>query len=129
MALRIGYDLFSGASQAGIDNSVPGVVQVETAKALKYKLKIQRLADNKEWNTTTGAWATATVAEADELDFEGSVTSSGNVPAIRRISMRIPAEALVGIDADGCIITAYATGDTPSSAGVAMTLAFKPTTL
>jgi hypothetical protein len=127
--LRIGYDVFAGSSQAGTDASVPGNIQLETAKALKYKLKVQRLSDNYYWNNTTPAWQAGAVAEADELDFFGSFSNSGqSVPATRRLKMKLPAEVLADIDADGFVVVAYAAGDTPATEGVSMTLTYKPTT-
>ncbi|HUX79418.1 MAG TPA: hypothetical protein VMW10_06720, partial [Alphaproteobacteria bacterium] len=75
---------------------------------------------------TTPAFQAGAVAEADELVFFGSDALNPN--ATRRCMMKIPALALAGIDADGCILTAYATGDTPSTEGVSMTLSFKPIT-
>jgi hypothetical protein len=125
-SLRVGYDLFAGSSQAGIDASISGVIQVETAKALKYKLKIKRLSDDKYWDTSTPGWETSEPAEADELDFVGSEVLTGQAPsALRRLQMRIPQTILEGIDSSGAIFTVYATGDTPATAGVAVTLAYQ----
>lgn len=124
-SLRIGYDLFAGASQAGIDDGTPGNIQVETAKALKYKVKVQRLSDDKYWDTSTPGWEASEPAEADELDFVGSWNSTGTLSATRRIAMKLPATLLAGVDSDGCVVTVYATGDTPATDGVAMTLAYQ----
>lgn len=126
--LRIGYNLFAGSTQAGVDSSVPGDFQVETAKALGYKMKVQRLSDNYYWNNSTPGWQAGAVAEADELDFVGSSTESGNMSAVRRLLMKLPKAVHDGIDADGCIVIAYALGDTPATAGVAITLPYKPVT-
>ena len=126
--LRIGYNLFSGSSQAGTDDGTPGVIQLETAKALGYKLKVQRLSDSFWWNATTPAWQAGAVAEADDLDFTGSINDSGSVGATRRLQMRIPNLVAAGITALGAKYTAYALGDTPASAGVDMTLEYKPIT-
>lgn len=128
MTLRIGYNLFAGSSQAGTDSNVPGDIQVETAKALKYKLRVVRASDSWYWNATTGAFQAGAPAEADELDFVGSYSLNGqSVPAIRRIAMKLPAAVIAGITSAGFTVTAYATGDTPATAGVDMTLEFKPT--
>jgi hypothetical protein len=124
MTLKIGYDLFAGASQAGYNSGVPGVIQIETAKALKYKLRVVRASDSNYWNATTGAFQAGAPAEADELTVPGSVETSP--AAIRRLSMRLPAAAITGITSAGFTVTAYATGDTPASAGVDMTLEFQP---
>jgi len=125
----MGYDMFAGSSQAGIDISLSGKLQLETAKALTYRLKVQRLSDNYYWNNTTPGWQAGAVSEADELVFFGSQVLSGGVPpALRRLTMRLPQTVLAGIDADGCTLTAYAAGDTPAVDGVSMTLSFKPTT-
>jgi hypothetical protein len=127
--LRIGYDLFAGSSQAGTDSSVPGDILLETAKALKYKLQVQRASDSYYWNATTGAFQSGAPAEADELDFFGSYSPSGATPqAVRRLRMKIPDAVATGITSAGFTVTAYATGDTPSSAGVDMTLEFAPMT-
>lgn len=124
MTLKIGYDLFAGASQAGTDSGVPGVLQIETAKALAYRVKVQRASDSYYWNETSGAFQSGAVAEADELLVPGS---DGLHPgAIRRLAMRLPKECIDGITSAGFTVTAYAAGDTPSSAGVDMTLEFQP---
>ena len=126
MTLRIGYDLFAGSTQAGTDSSLMGNIQIETAQALKHKIKVQRLSDNYYWNNTTPGWQAGAVAEADELDFMGSDVVRPQ--AISRYMMKLSATILAGIDADGCVLTAYASGDTPSTDGAAITLAFKPVT-
>jgi len=124
-SLRIGYNLFKGATQGGTDSSTPGVIQIETAKALKYKLRVQRLSDNKYWDTSTPGWETSAPAEADELDFVGSDSQSSNWGAIRRCAMRLSDTILAGIDGDGVIITAYASGDTIGTDGIPMTLSYE----
>lgn len=124
MTLKIGYDLFAGASQAGTNSGVPGVLQLETAKALAYRIRLVRASDSYYWNETTGAFQAGATAEADELLIPGS---DGLRPgAIRRLAMRLPKEAIDDITAAGFTVTAYAAGDTPSSAGVDMTLEFQP---
>jgi len=124
MTLKIGYDLFAGASQAGTNSGVPGVIQIETAKALAYRLKVQRASDSYYWNATSGAFQSGAVAEADEILVPGS--NELRPGAIRRLMCRLPAECIAGITAAGFTVTAYAAGDTPSSAGVDMTLEFQP---
>lgn len=125
--LRIGYDLFAGSTQAGTDSSVMGNIQIETAKALKYKLQVQRLSDDNYWNNVSSpGWQAGVPSEADDLDFVGS--DELNPQAIRRCMMKLPKEVLDGIDLDGYILTAYATGDTPAADGVAITLPYKPVT-
>jgi hypothetical protein len=122
--LRIGYDLFAGSSQAGTDGGVGGNVQIETAKALAYRLTIQRLSDNHFWDDTAQAFGAGDPAEADEYLVPGS--AAPNPSAIRRLLCKIPEAACLGITSAGFKIIAYAAGDTPSSAGVDMTLEFAP---
>jgi hypothetical protein len=122
--LRIGYDLFAGTSQAGTDGGVGGNVQVETAKALPYYLTIQRLSDNYFWNNTSQAFQAGDPAEVDEYMIPGS--DGLQIGAIRRLLCKIPEAAAAGITAAGFKAIAYASGDTPSSAGVDMTLEFAP---
>ncbi|MCK5639773.1 MAG: hypothetical protein KAJ19_03210 [Gammaproteobacteria bacterium] len=124
-SLKMGYDIMSGPSQAGTNPNLSGNLQLETAKALKYFIKIQRLSDDYWWNNTSGAFQAGAVAEADEKVFDGSFTPVGKLPAaIRRLMMKLPEEALAGITAAGTKITAYATGDTPASEGVDITLEY-----
>jgi len=129
MSLKIGYDLFAASSQAGVNygsaKPTTGKIQLETAKNLGYKLKVQRLSDNNYWNNSTPGWQAGAVAEADELDFSGSENDRMIQPTIRRCEMRLPVEVLDGIDGDGCVLTAYAKGDTPATEGVAITLAYQ----
>lgn len=127
--LRIGYDIFAGSRQAGTDSNVPGNIQLETAKSEKYKLQIQRLSDDKYWNATTGAWVASAPAEADELDFRGSYSNNGATQsAVRMLLMRLPTAIASSVTSAGFKVTAYASGDTPASEGVDMTLEFKPVT-
>jgi hypothetical protein len=115
--LKVGYDVFAGASQAGTDSGVPGLLTAETAKKGKHKVRIQRLSDNWYWNNTSGAFQAGATAEADELDFEGSYSASGRGihPAIRRLKMRIPKEVVTGATAAGLKMYVYATGDSPTT--------------
>lgn len=121
--LKIGYDLFKEPSQAGTHYADAGVIQVVTAKALAYRLEIKRLSNDYFWNHTTGAWVASAPAESANLLIQGSDATRPS--ALRRLACKIPKEALVGIDGDGAIFTAFAAGDTPATEGVAMTLAFE----
>lgn len=123
MGLKVGYDLFAGASQAGTNSGVPGTIQVETAKALKYFCRIQRLSDNQYYNATTKAFQAGAPAQALEIEIPGSAEL--NPDAIRRLKFRIPKEAKDGITSAGATYTVYADGDTPAG-GVGMTLVFQP---
>lgn len=109
--LRIGYDVFSGSSQAGTDSSVSGLVQVETNKKGLYRMGLERLSDNNFYNATTKAFVGSRPAEADELAFEGSDSDRGIQPVIRRLLGRLPKEALAGITAAGVKVRVYAPGD------------------
>ena len=121
--LRIGYDLFAGSSQAGTDSGIGGNIQIETAKAKAYYIKVTRTADTDYWNNTSGAFQAGAVAEADEICVQGSNELSPK--AVRRLMCKLP-EALRTALTTGCTITAYASGDTPSSAGIDLTLEYKP---
>lgn len=124
MALKVGYNVFAGAAQAGTNDGTPGVVQAEVDTNVTYHMRIQRLSDSEYWNDTTKAFQAGIPAQADEIMMQGSDQSSGSISAHRRLSDRIPYEALEGIDADGCTVTVYPNGDFAS--GVAITLAYKP---
>lgn len=123
MALKVGYDVFKGASQAGTNDHTAGVVQAEVDTNSTYHMRIQRLSDNYYWNNTSGAFQAGATAQADEIQIQGSDQSSGSISAHRRLSDRLPVESLVGIDSDGCILTVYPDGALGS--GVAITLAFE----
>lgn len=123
MALKVGYDLFAGASQAGTNSGVPGVIQVETAKALSYHCRIQRLSDNQYYNASTKAFQAGAPAQSLEITIPGSDEVSPS--AIRRLMLRIPKEAQDGITTAGAVYTVYADGDTPAG-GVAMTIVQQP---
>jgi len=119
--LRIGYNLFKAPSQAGTYENVAGVIQVETAKQLAYKVRVQRVSDSFYWNATTGAYQAGAPAEADEVTIPGSDSDRGTQSSIRRLEWRPDLEICQGITAAGAIFTAYAVGDTPSG-GVVMHL-------
>jgi hypothetical protein len=124
--LKVGYNVFAGASQAGTNSGTPGVVQAEVNQSKAYFMKIQELNANEYWNNTTKAFQVADPAQADEIEIQGSCPYSGSPNTIRRLSDRIPYEALAGIVADGCKVTVYADGETPAADGVSITLAYKP---
>jgi len=90
--MKVGYDIFAEPTQAGTDSGVNGVLCVETASALKHKVRVTRQQDGYYWNETNQAYESGATAEADELDFRGSFTESGSGSgnAIRRCQLRIP---------------------------------------
>jgi hypothetical protein len=117
MTLKVGYDVFKGAAQAGTNDGTPGVVQAEVDTNAAYYMRIQRLSDNFYWNNTTLAFQAAVPSQSNEILIQGSdgvVGTSGN----RRLSDRIPYEALSGMNSSGCKITVYPDGgnvDLPAS--------------
>jgi len=121
--LRIGYNLFKAASQS-TSALFGGTVQVETAKAKKYYLQVKRLSDNYYWNHTTLTFVTPAPAEAAMFLIPGSDEVSPDV--YRRLECPLPELCRAGITATGVTFTAYATGDTPSSAGIDLTLEYAP---
>ena len=124
-SLKVGFDLFAGSSQAGTDSSVPGVFQVETAKAEPYKVRIQELDSNEYYDAVTRAYQAGATTPAEELTVPGS--NVANPSAIRRLSFRLPAEAVAGIGAAGATLTFYAaTTDSVSSGQEAITITFQP---
>jgi hypothetical protein len=123
--LKVGYNVFAGASQAGTNSGTPGVVQAEVNQSKAYFMRIA-IAGPNYWNNTTKAFVGAPPAQEHEIQIQGSCPYSGSPNTIRRLSDRIPYEALAGIGADGCTITVYADGDTPGVDGVSITLAYKP---
>lgn len=127
-SLRVGYDLFAGSSQAGVDASIPGNVQVETNEAKAYVCQIQRLSDNQFYNHVTPGWQAGIPTEAQDLAIPGSSSVRGIMPAIRRLEFKIPTTVLAGITSAGCVINVYPTGGTAAVNGVELTLAYKPTT-
>jgi hypothetical protein len=122
--LKVGYNVFAGASQAGTNSGTPGVVQAEVNQSKAYYMRIQELKDDEYWNNTTKAYVAGAPAQADEIQIQGSCPYSGSPNTIRRLSDRIPYEALAGIAVEGCKITVYADGD--AGVGVSITLAYKP---
>lgn len=116
MGIKIGYDLFAGASAAGTASGVTGNLQVETAVAGKHKVRIQRGDDDDYWNATTGAFDNGATSEANELTFPGSEQADGRGPAIRRLSTKLP-EAMLALSAGQLLtINVYPTGGTPGEA-------------
>lgn len=116
--LRVGYDIFSGSSQAGTDASISGLVQAETATKGLHRMLITRTSDGQFYNATTKAFQAGATAEADDLAFEGSDSDRGIHPAIRRLKARLPKEALAGITAAGATITVYPEGQKGAGAPV-----------
>ncbi len=124
--LKVGYNVFAGASQAGTNSGTPGVVQAEVNQSKAYFMKITELPGGTYWNNTTKAFQGGAPAQADEIQIQGSCPYSGSPNTIRRLSDRIPYEALAGIGVGGCTLTIYADGDDPATEGVSITLAYKP---
>lgn len=124
MTLEIGYDLFSAASPMGTDTGMSGNFQINTAKALPYKLQVKRVSDSYYWNATTEAWVASAAAEAHEITVPGS--NSVNPSAVRQLLVKLPNELIDGLTAAGVTVTAYASGDTPSTEGVDITLTYIP---
>ncbi len=124
MALKIGYNLFAAASQMGVDTGMTGNIQIVTAKALTYKLRVQRTSDNYYWNNTTKAFVSGATAESVEITVPGSVENRPS--AIRHLMMKLPNECVDAITTAGCTILAYAAGDTPSSDGASIVMNFLP---
>lgn len=127
-SLRIGYNVFSGSSQAGTDAGIPGTVQAETSQKGKHAIGVQRLSDNRYYNATTKVFDVARPAEADEIEFRGSDSDRGIQPAIRRLEGRLPFECNDGITAAGFTVFVYPTGGQAGGNERTMTLVFKPTT-
>jgi hypothetical protein len=110
MTLKVGYDVFKGAAQAGTNDGTPGVVQAEVDTNVAYYMRVQRLSDSFYWNNTVKAFQAGVPAQADEIMMQGSDQDSGSVAACRRLSDRIPYEAVIGIDGNGCTVTVYPSG-------------------
>jgi hypothetical protein len=111
MALRIGYALFKGASQAGVAGDLtPGNVEIEVDQSKTYKLQVQRLADSEYWNDTTKAWQ-AGDPTTDDITVPGSLQQNGAGPAHQRLIVKPSLDMCLGIDADGVLFTAYPSDD------------------
>jgi hypothetical protein len=123
-SLKVGYDAFAGSSQAGTDSGVPGVIQVETAKAEKYFCRIQELDSNEYYNAATLAFQIADPGKAHHLVVTGS--DAATIAAIRRLVLRIPAEAQAGIGAAGATFTIYADSDSAAAGAESITITFQP---
>jgi len=124
-SLKIGYDMFAGSSQAGTDSGVPGVIQVETAKAEPYKCRIQELDTNEYYDAVTRTFQGGATTPSEELTIPGS--DEANPQALRRIAFRIPEEAQAGIGAAGATFTIYAaTTDAVDSGQESLTITFQP---
>jgi len=124
MALKIGYNLFAAASQMGVNTGMTGNIQIVTAKALKYKLRVQRTSDSYYWNNTTGAFVSGATAESVEITVPGSVEN--RPAAIRYLMLKLPNECVDLLTAAGCTLLTYASGDTPSSEGASLVMDFLP---
>lgn len=111
MPLKVGFDIFAGASQAGVDSGVPGNLQAETVVQGKHGIRVQRNSDNNYWNNTSGAFQAGATAEADELYFRGSDSDRGIHPAHRRLMEKLPKELLDDATADGLTILVYPEGE------------------
>lgn len=125
MTLKVGYDVFKGASQAGTNDGTPGVVQAEVDTNVAYYMRIVRLSDSYYWNNTTLAFQSGAPAQADEIMMQGSDQTSGSTSAYRRLMDRIPYEAVIALTSTvtpGCSVTVYPDGAVGS--GVTITLAY-----
>lgn len=120
--LKVGYDVFAGASQAGTNDGTPGVVQAEVTESKAYYMQITRLSDDNYWNNTTKAFQAGEPAQADEIVMQGSQPCYGSFNAHRRLMDRIPYEALIASTAAGNTVKVYPDGDKAS--GVTITLAY-----
>jgi len=115
MALKIGWDLFAGSSQAGTDSSVAGLLVAEVPQAGKYYIQVQRLSDDNYWDFVAEGWQAGAPTDAENLEFPGSVGYSGSGPAIRRLSARLPEEMWVDAASTGVKIWVYEDGGSATS--------------
>lgn len=115
MALKLGWDLFAGASQAGTDSGVKGCLVAEVPVAGKYYVQVQRLSDDEYWDFVAEVWQAGAPTDSENSAFVGSVGYSGTGPAVRRLSMRLPAEMWAGVTSAGLKIWAYEDGGSATS--------------
>lgn len=108
MPLKVGFDIFAGASQGGTNSGVRGNLQAEAVVAGKHCVEVRRLSDNFYWNHTTQAYQGGQPAEADEMEFLGSAQTT-IAPAIRRLSMKLPDALIAGATAAGISVLVYPT--------------------
>ncbi len=122
MPLKVGFDIFAGASQAGTDSGVPGLLQAETVVAGKHGIRVQRKSDSNYWNATSGAFQAGATAEADELYFLGSVSARGIQPSIARLKERLPKELIDAATSAGLTILVYPEGEQATGSPTTVTL-------
>jgi len=122
MPLKVGFDIFAGTSQAGIDAGIPGNLQAETVAAGKHGIRVQRKSDSYYWNNTSGAFQSGATAEADELYFKGSVSHRNIQPSKARLMEKLPKELLDDSTADGLTILVYPEGEQATGAPTTATL-------
>lgn len=120
-ALRIGYALFKGGSQAGVEDATlsftPGNVEIETNEAKAYRLQIQRKSDDQYWNYTTGAWQ-AGDPTTNDTPVPGSNVVNPN--ANRRLIYKPSLDMLAAAGADGILFTVYPVGGTAGANGASV---------
>jgi hypothetical protein len=120
-ALRIGYALFKGGSQVGVEDAAisftPGNVEIETNEAKAYKLQIQRLSDSQYWNGTTEAWQVGDPT-TDDVTVPGSDPINPN--ANRRLIYKPSLGMLGAAGADGILFTVYPVGGTAGANGASV---------
>jgi len=116
MALKVGFDIFAGTSQAGTDAGIPGNLQAETVVAGKHGIRVQRNSDNQYWNNSSGAFQAGATAEALELYFRGSVSARGIQPAKMRLVEKLPKELLAAATAAGLTSLVYPEGEQATGA-------------
>jgi hypothetical protein len=112
MTLKVGFDVFAGASQAGVNDGSPGVIQAEVDQSGAYYISLQRLSDNYYYNATTKTFQASRPSQSNELLIPGSVVvgSSFSGGSYRRLKEKIPKEALSGITSAGVKIFVYPDG-------------------
>ena len=119
--LRIGYALFKGGSQAGVEDATieftPGNVEIETNEAKAYRLQIQRLSDSQYWNYTSGAWQ---VGDPTTNDTPVPGSDGLNPNANRRLIYKPDLDMLAAAGADGILFTVYPVGGTAGANGASV---------
>ncbi len=114
MALKIGYAVFKGTSQAGYDDGTPGNVEIEVDEAKTYRLQVKRLSDNEYWNDTDQVWQAGDPTVKD-IVVPGSTSNTGNIPSNRRLIVKPSLDMIAGIDSDGVLFTAYPADNTAAN--------------
>lgn len=115
MALKIGWNLFAGASQAGTDSGVKGDLVAEVPLAGAYYIQVQRLSDDNYWDFAAEGWQAGAPTDSENLVFPGSVGYSGTGPAIRRLAAKLPDEMWAGVTTAGVKIWVYESGGSATS--------------